>query len=601
MEYSLMSNVKYVYKESFKNYPRVKWFLVINFFTEIVVPIFAILLTTLVVYALTNDVAIELYILYIAGMIVVGYIFESIRYWSYLRYTFENTFTRFSTFLYRLAEHQVKTDYINIESNERKKTISKAFEAIDGNYHGIEMMLRQSPLLLINLVGILIYGVLIAIYVPFVLGILFLMSIMNYILTKRANKYLTKIKSSLSDEFSEKYYLTKDATNPNYGKDIRLYNLGKWFNELFVKLTKNRRNGIKKIEKRFMVANFSNTLFLFLRDFIAYAVLLNLVINNEIDLTTFTFLTAIVAGFSMWLNGFTTSFNTIRSSSVSVTDYRYCIEVENSFDKEGLPIDEVTTPIAIEFNNVTFSYPLAEKPTIEHLSFKIDASEKIALVGNNGAGKTTIIKLLCGLYKADEGSITINGVDINEYNINEYMSLLSVVFQDSEPLSMTVENIVSCKRSQNIDKDKLWKSLQGSGLKEKVLSLDKKEETYITKMFDESGVRLSGGEIQKLMLARSLYKNAPILILDEPTAALDPIAEETLYLQYEELVKNTTSVFISHRLSSTKFCDRILFLDDGKIIEQGSHTELMKLNKQYREVFDIQAKYYKEGDDCERN
>jgi len=597
MEKSLVNNIIYVYRESIRNYPRMIWFLIINFITELLVPFLAIVITTLVVYALTNNVDIELYVLLIIGITFLTYILESLRYWSLLRYSFENTFTRMSTFWTRLARHQISTDYINVESKDRRQVISKAFESMSSNYKGVEMLMKQTPLVLINLVGMIVYGVLIAIYIPMVLFILILMSIFNYILTRRANVYLGKKKDEMNDEFVEKYYLSKDSTNPNYGKDIRLYGLSKWFDELFVKLTKNRRRVNSKIERRFLTANLSNTIFLFVRDAAAYLILIGLVINKDIDLTTFTFLTGTIAGFSMWLNGFTDASNNIRSSNIGVNEFRNCVEVDNESNRgEGISIDDLKHPISVEFKNVTFSYPKSDKPVIENLSFKITPGEKLAIVGNNGAGKTTIIKLLCGLYKPDSGTIEFNGYNVNDFNNDDYMSLISAVFQDSEPLSLTIEDNISCSKVSDVDKDKLWNSLEQSGLKEKVMSLENKEKTYITQTFDPSGIRLSGGEIQKLLLARSLYKDSSLLILDEPTASLDPIAEENMYLKYEEFVKGNTSVFISHRLSSTKFCDRIIFLDYGKIIEEGSHTELIKLNKHYREVFDIQAQYYLEDE-----
>jgi ATP-binding cassette subfamily B protein len=181
------------------------------------------------------------------------------------------------------------------------------------------------------------------------------------------------------------------------------------------------------------------------------------------------------------------------------------------------------------------------------------------------------------------------------------MALLAVVFQDSEPFSFTIEKNITCKNEEDVDDLRMWEAIEQSGLKEKILSLEHKEKTYITQIFDQSGIRLSGGETQKMMLARSIYKNAPILILDEPTAALDPIAEEEMYLKYKELVKDSTSIFISHRLSSTKFCDRIFLLEHGKIIEEGTHEELIHFNGEYKNIFNIQAQYYKDGDECEAN
>lgn len=602
MKYPLWSNMNYVYKESFKKYPRVKLYLIVNFFSELLVPFLTIVITTLLVYSLTNSVGIERYILIILGLIIITYVLETLRFWSLNRYTFENTFTRVSTFNERLAEHQFKTDYINIESKDRRNVISKAYEAIMGNYYGIEMVLRQTPLVFINIVGIFIYGVLIALYVPIVLLILVFMTIVNYLLTQRANKHLSNMNKQLNDEFREKYYLTKDSTNPNYGKDIRIYNIGKWFDQLFVKLTASRRIITKGIEKKFLFANASNTIFLFVRDFTAYILLLGLVINRVIDLTTFTFFIGIVTGFTMWLNGFTGAMNAIRSSNIKVNDYRTCINVENSYDLKGtIKPSDVPFDLSIEFDQVTYTYPGANQPTIENLSFKISSEEKVALVGNNGAGKTTVIKLLCGLYKPDSGIIRVGGHDINDFNIVEYMSLLSVVFQDSEPFSFTIEKNITCKDSEEVDNIRLWDAIEQAGLKEKIEALEQKEQTYITQIFDKSGIRLSGGETQKLMLARSLYKKAPLLILDEPTAALDPIAEEEMYLKYKELVKDCTSIFISHRLSSTKFCDRILLLDHGNIIEVGTHEELMSLGGEYKSIFEVQAQYYKDGFKYEEN
>jgi len=597
-----MNNMHYVYKEALIKFPRIKLYLLVNFITELLVPFLTIVISTVLVYSLTNDIPIEQYIFIMLGMSIITYILETLRFWSLNRYTFENTFTRLSTFNFRLTEHQLKTDYINVESKVRRNVISKAYEAITENYYGIEMMLRQTPLLFINLIGSFIYGVCIAIYVPIVLLILLCMTVINYLITKRANNHLSSMSTQLNDEYREKYYLAKDSTNPNYGKDIRIYNIGKWFDQLFVKLTKSRRISIQGVERKFLFANVSNTIFLFIRDFIAYLILLGLIFNRAIDLSTFTFFIGIITGFTLWLNGFTEALNQVRTSNIKVNDYRTCLNVEGGNDKPGIiHPNSVQLPLSIEFDHVTFYYPEASKPIIENLSFTIYPAEKVALVGNNGAGKTTIIKLLCGLYKPHSGIIKVGGHDINHFNIAEYMSLLSVVFQDSEPLSFTIENNITCSNPETVDKKRLWDAIEHAGLKDKILSLEHRENTYISQTFDPSGIRLSGGETQKMMLARSLYKNAPLLILDEPTAALDPIAEEEMYLQYKKMTQNSTSIFISHRLSSTKFCDRIYLLDHGKIIEEGTHETLIHQASEYRSIFEIQAQYYKDGEDNERN
>lgn len=600
MRYTLPQNIKFVYKESFKKSPIIKKLLVINFITELLLPLSATAITTLVVYALTNNVEINQYILLIVALTLATFIIEALRYWSFIRYTFENTFTRNTRFWIRLAMHQINTDYANVEAKSNRKRIRAAYEAVGSNWNGIELMMKQAPILIINTVGMLFYGTLVALKAPIIVVILLTMTIVNFYLTKRANKYLENVKPYLIDEINEKFYLSQDATNPNYGKDIRIYKLGRWFSELFVKLTQTRKTLTGRFESKFLFARVSNTIFLLIRDIFAFVILLNLVLNNSIDLATFIFLTGIVTGFTLWLNAFIEASNHLRSANISVNQYRDCMNMEEHFNRlDGYDINNLELPIEIEFKNVTYTYPETEEATIKNLSFTIKAGEKVALVGNNGAGKTTIVKLLTGLYKADSGQILLNGIDIMEFNINDYMDLFSVVFQDTEPMAISIESNVACAKEEHIDKERLYDALDKSGLLDKVKSLPHKEKTYITQIINKEGIRLSGGENQKLILARSLYKKAPLLILDEPTAKLDPIAEEEMYLKYESFVEGNSTIFISHRLSSTKFCDRILFLEDGKIIEEGTHYELISKDTKYKEIFDIQSKYYKEGEDNE--
>jgi len=424
------------------------------------------------------------------------------------------------------------------------------------------------------------------------------MTVLNVLLTSRANKYLASQRDKIGKIWDERYYLSKDAINHKYGKDIRVYQMRDWFSRIFVALTKERTIIEKKVEKRFLFANLSNTIFLFIRDLVAYTTLTIAVLNGSIDVTTFTFLIGIVTGFTVWLNGFVLHFNDLRKANIATNEYRSCLQTKNVFNHgEGMDTRKMSKPISIEFKDVDFHYPDSEDPILHNLSFKISAGEKIAIVGDNGAGKTTIVKLLCGLYKPTSGDILIDGVSMDELNLEEYMKLLSVVFQDSEPLAFTIEQNIACDVPENIDDERVRKSLEEADLTKKVESLPLKEKTYITEEFNKDGIKLSGGEIQKLMLARALYKNAPILILDEPTASLDPISEEKMYLRYEDFLQGNTSIFISHRLSSTKFCNRILFVKGGKIIEEGNHYDLMAKEGEYHSLFQVQAKYYQEGKD----
>ena len=270
----------------------------------------------------------------------------------------------------------------------------------------------------------------------------------------------------------------------------------------------------------------------------------------------------------------------------------------------------------IEFNQVSFSY--GEFKVFDNFSLHIHKGEKIALVGINGSGKTTLVKMLCGLYEVEAGSILYNGENINVFNKNSYYELFSILFQDIQALPFSIAENIACTQkeftksisskilnkgfkdldmgesNQVYDESKIITSIKKAGLWDKISSLDKGIHTTINKVLDPDGMELSGGQTQRLMLARSLYKDAPVLILDEPTSALDPIAESELYEEYASLCEGKTSIFISHRLSSTRFCDRILFLEEGKIVEEGTHDELMSLHGKYANMYEIQAHYYQQ-------
>jgi ATP-binding cassette subfamily B protein len=259
----------------------------------------------------------------------------------------------------------------------------------------------------------------------------------------------------------------------------------------------------------------------------------------------------------------------------------------------GVPIPKADA-YELKLDNVSFRYPGTDKEIIDNMSLTLRPGEKIALVGLNGAGKTTFVKLLCGFYDPDEGRVLLNGIDIRQFNRQEYYDLFSAVFQEMSLLDLTVAEHVA-QTAVNLDMDKVANCLEKAGLTAKVESLPLGVQTHVGKIAFLEGVEFSGGEMQRLMLARALYKDGPVLVLDEPTAALDPIAENDIYMKYNEMTKGKTSLFISHRLASTRFCDRILFLQDGVIAEEGTHEQLLNLGGEYAKLFHVQARYYQKG------
>lgn len=254
-------------------------------------------------------------------------------------------------------------------------------------------------------------------------------------------------------------------------------------------------------------------------------------------------------------------------------------QIENKFNTE----------YELEFHDVSFNYPNSDVRILNHVNFKLKSKDKVAIVGENGAGKSTFIKLLCRLYDPTEGVITLNGVDIKKYDYNEYKSLFSVVFQDFKLFAFPIGENLSCDK--HFDDNKVWECLKSSGIKDSVFKMELKLNTPLYKC-DDNGIEISGGEAQKIAISRALYKDAPFVILDEPTAALDPLSEQEIYSKFAQITYNKTSIFITHRMSSCCFCNNIIVFDRGEIVEQGSHNDLLKRNKYYAKLWNSQCKYY---------
>lgn len=276
-----------------------------------------------------------------------------------------------------------------------------------------------------------------------------------------------------------------------------------------------------------------------------------------------------------------------------VSDFYEFMEDQSLFTPAGTK-EALNDTLEIEFKHVSFKYPGSERYVLKDFNLKINKGEKIAIVGTNGAGKTTLIKILVGLFAPESGEIFVNGSNIKDFSLEEYRKMYAVVFQDYHIYAASVmENVIGSDNggiSEKIGKEDLARV----GLKEKIESLPKKYEQPLLKIIDEEGVELSGGQSQKLAIARALYKDANVVILDEPTAALDALAEADIYKNFDDLVKDKTAIYISHRLSSTKFCNHIVLLDQDGLKEYGTHDELMEKHGEYYHMFTTQGKYYQE-------
>ena len=602
--HTLNRSLKFIYKNAWNYSKRYCLSLPIFILLSIILPMTLLAIPSLSVYFLTDQKDFGQFAMWVSIIFGVYILLQIYLELKRSALNWDQTFIRCIDVMRLSFMKCLSCDYDFYESKEGKEKRVKGLHATDSNWIGVEGMFKNAPTVLISLGGLIVLISTSSLISYQILLILLGMVIVNLALSAFASvkfeKYLDPISKS-ENKIQYVYNISKDELK---GKDIRNYHLAYLFNSLLNKQVAAFGKYELIQHALFFLPNLSDSLFGYLRDFVAYSLLIKgFIVDKSISAAQFTLMISVINGISTYLTLLGSEIFDLLTSSKEVSALIDFLDSDSQFNTgKGIDLASLPQPMTIEFKDVSFTYKDANKPTISHLSFKVSPGEKIALVGENGAGKTTIIKLLSGFYKPTEGEILIDGHHLDEFNIDDYYSLLSVINQDVQVIGVSIKGNIACTLDdKKIDKIKLMKTIEEAGLKEKVDSLPKKEETVLTQNLDDNGIMLSGGEMQKLMLARALYKNGPLLMLDEPTSALDPIAEGELYQKYGELTKGKSSLFISHRLSSTRFCDRILYLKDGHIIEEGTHEELMKLNGEYKKVFEVQAHYYKEGGDENAN
>lgn len=484
----------------------------------------------------------------------------------------------------------LSTDYVNIESLEKREIQKRAEDFYSGRWSGGANFIDTCNQFCVCIVGVIASSALIYKINFFMILLILATCIAQFALLKIINKKISENLDSRS-KFRTKFdYFYKMSKDTDACKDIKLYGL----QDYFIKSLSGALYNIEKIISKYthQAAAFDavTALLNLMREAVAYLYLVYLVTKGRLSVSEFVFYFGIITGFSNWIVSLVYSYSQIERCCNECKAYRKYIESEDKADK-GIEFKERNIQ-TIEFKNVSYKYPSAEKETLKNINLKFRNGENIAIVGENGAGKTTLIKLLCGLYSPTEGEIAINGTSTADISKESCFNLFSAIFQDYYFLPMSIaENLTA---EMDYDREKLYAALEKAGIADKINALENKEKSMMDKEVYKNAVDFSGGEKQKLLLAKAIYKDAPVLILDEPTAALDPIAENELYLKYNALTHGKLSFFISHRLSSTRFCDRIIFVSDGRITEEGTHDELMALKGAYYKMYQLQSYYYKE-------
>lgn len=414
--------------------------------------------------------------------------------------------------------------------------------------------------------------------------------------SKKATEYNYKSHKNLSETKKlYSYYMHDYLADIKSCKDVHIYNQKELINDTSEKIHFNVLSILrKKAEFQNKQNNKSNVVQKAVDGFV-YAFVALKTVSGAIG----------IGSFLKCINGFIHLKQSLEIMGAAFVGWHESIRyVEDFFEYADIPNEMYYGKIPtekrsdnrydIEFHNVSFKYPGSEEYAVKNLNISFRVGDKVAVVGMNGSGKTTMIKLLCRLYDPTEGYITLNGIDIKKYKYNDYLDLFSVVFQDFKLFAFSVgENVAA---SIDYNEDKVWSSLEKAGMLERVKAMPKGLETSVYKDFEEDGVEISGGEAQKIAIARAIYKDAAFVVLDEPTASLDPIAEHEIYSRFNDMVKDKTAVYISHRLASCRFCDRILVFNDGQLIQDGSHEKLLEdVNGKYSELWNAQAQHYKEA------
>ncbi|MCH5197808.1 MAG: ABC transporter ATP-binding protein [Oscillospiraceae bacterium] len=489
------------------------------------------------------------------------------------------------------------TSFPNTEDTEVREKWNKAGLEVDGNSSSTEAVWKFLGNLLRDSAGLIIYVFMLSSAAPnpVLLTVVGITTAVNYFFGLWIQDWEWRHREEKGKLQSKMWYIVEKSRDLAFAKDVRLFGMGGWLKDIYLSTNRLYMAFILKREKINLSANILDVLLTVLRNGLAYYYLISVTLKNGMPAAEFLLYFSAVGGFTSAVKGFCEACGKIVWVGHGVQNVRDFLDLPESFRFEnGEPLPKNGQDYEIELRDVSFRYPGADKDILTDFNLKIRPGEKLAIVGLNGAGKTTLVKLICGFYDPTKGEVLLNGRDIRLFNRHDYYSLFSAVFQQVSLLEVSLtENIASS--DTDIDLSRAEACVEKAGLTEKVKSLPSGGKTHIGRRVWLDGVELSGGETQRLLLARALYKDAPVLVLDEPTAALDPIAENDIYLKYNGMTAGRTAVYISHRLASTRFCDRILFIENGGIAEEGTHEALLRLNGRYAELFRVQSKYYREG------
>ena len=457
------------------------------------------------------------------------------------------------------------TDFKNMENPDFLDLIERSKHAMY-NYQGISGYCRRGSNILSNIVLVVIAGAAIAVINPLIILVLVVISYFIYkILDSTMEWTKVNFRDAMSSNFRKNYYFSSTARDFKYAKDIRLFKMQDFIEQTWKDINTVYYAACKKNHRKWVMCEAKMSFLRLFQNLLLYVVLIYMVLNKGMSISDFVLYIGLVASFSTAMTDMFCNMVWMNMNRMELDDFRTFLdwnEDKPDIEKgQGVSKNIGLKQFEFKFENVSFKYPGHEKYVLKNINLTIEAGSKLAVVGINGAGKTTLTKLLMRLYEPTEGRILLNGVDVKKYDRDTYFKIFSPVFQNIEIFAFPVWQNISMKPENETDKNRTMEALERSGLDEKINKYENKIDTMLLRIFDPNGVDLSGGERQRLAMARALYQNREVLVLDEPTAALDALAEDRMYQEFNQMVKGKTAIFISHRLSSTRFCDKIVMFD----------------------------------------
>ena len=606
--YSFISNAAWHWREQFTREPKAAASVLLLSFVAICLPLLNARLPKLVLQGLEERWELMRFaavlLLLVAVLAVANMLQAALKaYMRRMQGPFEDDFNL------RLLKKRLRVDYELLESRKFNEDAHAVYDSLYRPHSVVRdsSMIWQQSLTAAG--GLLLYGLILLRQSPLVPLLVLVPALLVFLLKRKAMRKDHELRPAADEAARKMRYVEERGWDLKAGKDIRMYGLGGWLLSILKRERETGETNVRRWENGYLAANLCDALLCFGRDAGAYLYFILQIVQGNLPVSDFVWYISVVSSCQQACSAFLENVELLGRLSFAYSRLRLFLEsgegdifqgtgaeAERSGKRVGT--DSAASSrwkeaVSIELEHVSFTYPGSRVPTLKDLNLTIRPGEKIALVGLNGAGKSTLVKLLCGLYRPTSGTIRVGGRPISSFGKEEYFSMIAAVFQDVKLLPLTIAQNVASDNGEDIDRQRVRQCLSLAGLWEMVDGLPQKEDTPLGRGVLDDGIELSGGERQKVWMARAFYKEAPILILDEPTAALDPLAEQEIYEKYVQMSEGKTSLFISHRLASTRFCDRIWLMENGRITEQGSHEELMEKNGAYARLFEVQGKYYR--------